>query len=550
MNAAIVFEPENFSLDKDRIMGCQSAGAGFLRALVAGLPGEFLYARTPRWQSAEAFRELVTRFDPAAQTGWIPPDRHDLLARLGTLHLCGPNIDEEAFIRLRHGAGAYSIVGTTYTLATHRAMDAVTRLVAAPVMPWDALVCISTAAREVVEALLRQQVAYLNWRFGIDDFMVPRLPVIPLGVHCDDFLVEDDEKDAARQALDIHPDEAVALYFGRLNFHAKAHPHAMFAGLSEAAHRTGRSVTLVLCGIFPHAAIEEAIRDGAARFAPGVRVRFLDGRDAAQIRRAFACADLFVSLADNIQETFGLTPLEAMAAGLPVVVSDWDGYKDTVRDGEDGFRIPTWMPGPPLGEFYAARYRAGMINYDRYVGQVCQNVAVDRGVLVEKLTILLQNPDLRRDMGRAGQARARAVFDWSIIFQQYQALWQELADIRARATDKLRLTPRPVPQGLDPFQTFSTYPTHHIRAATKARLREDPSCWDALLEHPLFAYARESLPNAELARNLLATLTRDEAATMTQIAERSGLSVESVMFSLSCLAKAGIVQLEVPDVVE
>ena len=28
-----------------------------------------------------------------------------------------------------------------------------------------------------------------------------------------------------------------------------------------------------------------------------------------------------------------------MAAGLPVVVSDWDGYRDTVRDGVDGFRI-------------------------------------------------------------------------------------------------------------------------------------------------------------------------------------------------------------------
>jgi glycosyltransferase involved in cell wall biosynthesis len=33
-----------------------------------------------------------------------------------------------------------------------------------------------------------------------------------------------------------------------------------------------------------------------------------------------------------------------MAAGIPVVVSDWDGYKDTVRDGVDGFRIPTFKP--------------------------------------------------------------------------------------------------------------------------------------------------------------------------------------------------------------
>lgn len=31
-----------------------------------------------------------------------------------------------------------------------------------------------------------------------------------------------------------------------------------------------------------------------------------------------------------------------MAAGLPVVVSDWDGHRDTVVDGENGFRIPTY----------------------------------------------------------------------------------------------------------------------------------------------------------------------------------------------------------------
>jgi len=29
-----------------------------------------------------------------------------------------------------------------------------------------------------------------------------------------------------------------------------------------------------------------------------------------------------------------------MASGLPVLVSDWDGYKDTVIDGETGYRIP------------------------------------------------------------------------------------------------------------------------------------------------------------------------------------------------------------------
>ena len=68
----------------------------------------------------------------------------------------------------------------------------------------------------------------------------------------------------------------------------------------------------------------------------------------AEKRDLLAASDLFVSPVDNVQETFGLTPIEAMAAGLPSVVSDWDGYRDTVQHVEHGFRIPTLAP--PAGQ--------------------------------------------------------------------------------------------------------------------------------------------------------------------------------------------------------
>lgn len=67
----------------------------------------------------------------------------------------------------------------------------------------------------------------------------------------------------------------------------------------------------------------------------------LDGNDPALLAQSCAAADLFLSLVDNFQETFDLAAVEAMVAGLPVVVSDWDGYRYTMRDGVNGVLVPT-----------------------------------------------------------------------------------------------------------------------------------------------------------------------------------------------------------------
>ena len=87
---------------------------------------------------------------------------------------------------------------------------------------------------------------------------------------------------------------------------------------------------------------------GLKQYAPRIQPQWVDGKNFSHYNEAWAASDLFVSLSDNLQETFGITPVEAMAAGLPVVVSDWDGYKDTVVEGVTGYRVPTWMPPPPI----------------------------------------------------------------------------------------------------------------------------------------------------------------------------------------------------------
>ena len=103
-------------------------------------------------------------------------------------------------------------------------------------------------------------------------------------------------------------------------------------------------------------------------------MHFLDGKNTDVVRCCWAAADIFLSLVDNPQETFGLAPVEAMAAGVPVVVSDWDGYRYTVTDGVEGFLISTLAPSrAQQGEELALQHDHGLLSYQDYVGAVARH---------------------------------------------------------------------------------------------------------------------------------------------------------------------------------
>src|ERR1700712_2531637 len=98
-------------------MGRHAAGAGFLRAAVAGRGEGPVTAYTPSEASAEVFRATVAGIDPAAPTRWIPARRLDLLAEAGLLYRPDPGWGPAARSRLRVGPAAYSLCGVIHGLA-------------------------------------------------------------------------------------------------------------------------------------------------------------------------------------------------------------------------------------------------------------------------------------------------------------------------------------------------------------------------------------------------------------------------------------------------
>lgn len=470
MTAALYFHPEAYSTAGPKLMGRNAAGESFLRGFLAHSRIDAFWAQVAEPAHAQRFATVVSEHGRGEPVHTVSQANLGALRGAGAVFHPGPGMGEHAWQRAAFGHDAWSLCGITHTTSSARAMDSIVDLLTAPVHPWDALICTSTAVKANVERLLQAQVDYLQARLGIQKLVLPQLPVIPLGIHTADFAFTAAERVAAREALGAGPETVVILYTGRLSFHAKAHPLAMYQALGRAAAETGRDLLLVECGWHANDHIRDAFAAGAAHACPGVRTLTLDGRVADSRTHAWAGADIFCSLSDNIQETFGITPIEAMAAGLPVVVSDWDGYKDTVRDGIDGFRVPTLMPQAGLGGDLALRHALGTDTYDMYCGNSCMTISVDPEATVQAFVALIGSHEKRAEMGAAGRARAREVYDWATIIPQYEALWAELAALRTtHGAEAPRLT-HPWPARMDPFHGFATYPTRVLTAETTLAL--------------------------------------------------------------------------------
>jgi len=116
----------------------------------------------------------------------------------------------------------------------------------------------------------------------------------------------------------------------------------------------------------------------------------------ADLPRHYQTAD--ICLVPTIaQDGLSITSVEAMAAGIPVIASRIDGVPYTVSDGVTGLLCE---PGDPVD-------------------------------LAAKIARLLDDPDLRREMGLAGRRRFEADFTWETVIERY---WRPLLKRRAAAS--------------------------------------------------------------------------------------------------------------------
>lgn len=387
------------------------------------------------------------------------------ISEYGALFLPDPSIGRWANWRASIGSATFSLIGQTHTISTPASLALLQDLITEPTRPWDALICSSNAGKSVVESVLEDRIEKISKKFNTKisrNIDRPYIPVIPLPIATKHIRQELTSKNSARQELGVDPDSHVVLWLGRLSMLTKFDPWPTYLVLQKAALKLKKPLVFIECG--PDDTSHQANHFHELRtLCPDVRFLRVGGEQPVSERMKFQClsaSDIAVSLVDNTQETFGLSVAEAMAAGLPVVASDWDGYKDLIRDGIDGFLIPTkWSDcAKDLSFKIGWSNTLGIMDFPVAAGCLAQLVQIDLSSAVAAIVSLLSNPVMNRGMGEAARIRAENEFSDDNVMSKYIDLFELLNDKRKSAPE-LFFSPEETAITYHPVNAFASYPS-------------------------------------------------------------------------------------------
>lgn len=220
-----------------------------------------------------------------------------------------------------------------------------------------------------------------------DGFGRHEIEVIPNGID----LAEHDaalSRERACERAGLAPERRYITTIAR--FHPVKDHDTLVRGFAAVANRFA-DVDLLFAGEGP---LRQAIEALVAHLDLSHRVRFLGvRRDVPTLLRASSAFSL-----TSVSEAASITILEAMASGVPTVVTNVGGNPELIRHETDGLLVPRG----------------------------------DAVAVAGALTRVLEDPMLADRLGRSAASRVRASFSLDGTIERYLELYRELGTSRAR----------------------------------------------------------------------------------------------------------------------
>jgi D-inositol-3-phosphate glycosyltransferase len=264
-----------------------------------------------------------------------------------------------------------------------------------------------------------------------------RVRIIPAGFDPGEFCPI--SKELARAALGLPVAERIVLQVGRMV--PRKGVDTVVRGFARLVRAKGIEARLVIAGgdsddPDPERTPELGrLADVAREEQVAERILFAGRARRDQLKYFFSAADVFVTT--PWYEPFGITPLEAMACGTPVIGSNVGGIKFTVRDGETGYLVPPRDPE----------------------------------ALAERLAHVFGHPRLLSVLGRQAVHRANDLFTWRHVASAVAALYEQvLASVHGGQADVSELTviERTFTEGVQALEKSKRLLQHALLTATDA----------------------------------------------------------------------------------
>jgi D-inositol-3-phosphate glycosyltransferase len=239
-----------------------------------------------------------------------------------------------------------------------------------------------------------------------------RICIIPCGFDPTEFWAID--KVRARLTLGLPPHERLILQLGRMV--PRKGVDTAIRGFAEFLKQDSTPARLLIVGGETESPDAEATPEIgrlmaiAQELGVDSQVTFVGRKGREVLKYYYSAADVFITT--PWYEPFGITPIEAMACGTPVIGANVGGIKFTVKSEETGFLVPPNQP------------------------EAIANHLVD----------LFENPHLISLMGRQGIRRSQDHFTWQKVTSAVAALYEEvLGGLQPVETEQFAL----IDQGFD-----------------------------------------------------------------------------------------------------